>query len=384
MRLPLATDPSTMSGQGHLTRSIDVGERRVTDDLVGLGELAQNPSVGSALSAVSDLLGMEVCFSTRFRERHQVLEVLRGDGESFGLREGLVMRLEETYCQRVLAGRLPNLIPDVRADDRAACLPMTSAADVGAFASVPLTFSNGRPYGTLCAASHEPKPSFRYTDLKLLHVFARVVADQVEREEFERRTQALEETAREMELQAAAAVALVAAVRARDAYTGDHSWAVVDRAAAVAHRLELAEPEVTDVKQVALLHDIGKIAVPRTILAKNGPLTNQEWAIIRRHPIRSEAMIGDVRELSHLAPMVRAEHERWDGKGYADGLAGEAIPLASRITLVCDAYHAMTSDRPYRKALPRRRARAEISANLGTQFCPTAGAALLSVLDMEE
>ncbi len=101
---------------------------------------------------------------------------------------------------------------------------------------------------------------------------------------------------------------------------------------------------------------------------------------MRRHPIYSESMISGVRELAHLAPMVRAEHERRDGRGYPDRLAGTAIPLASRITLVCDAYHAMTSDRPYRRALPAREARAEIVTNLGTQFCPTVGAAFLDVL----
>ncbi len=83
---------------------------------------------------------------------------------------------------------------------------------------------------------------------------------------------------------------------------------------------------------------------------------------MRTHPIPSEQLIGNVPQLAHLAPVIRAEHERWDGKGYPDGLAGEEIPLASRITLVCDAYHAMTSDRPYRKAMSAERARAEVAA----------------------
>ena len=92
-------------------------------------------------------------------------------------------------------------------------------------------------------------------------------------------------------------------------------------------------------------------------------------------------MIAAIPGLRHLAPMVRAEHERWDGKGYPDGVAGEQIPLASRITLACDAYHAMTSDRPYRRALGKEKARAEIADGLGSQFCPAAGRALLAVLD---
>ena len=155
---------------------------------------------------------------------------------------------------------------------------------------------------------------------------------------------------------------------------------MVDLATAVARHLGLSEADTTDVKHVALLHDIGKLSVPDAILTKEGRLTDEERAIMRRHPIHSAAMIGGVAGLRHLAPMVRAEHERWDGKGYPDGLAGEAIPLASRIAFVCDAYAAMTSDRPYRRSLASSTARAEIEANLGSQFCPTAGRALLAVL----
>ena len=134
-------------------------------------------------------------------------------------------------------------------------------------------------------------------------------------------------------------------------------------------------------KQVALLHDIGKIALPDGILRKPGPLDDEEWETMRRHPVHGAEMVAEVPGLRHLAPMVRAEHERWDGNGYPDGLAGEEIPLASRITLVCDAYHAMTSDRPYRRALSAEDARAEVADGLGSQFCPTAGRALLATLD---
>jgi hypothetical protein len=366
------------------TRRIDAPALGLTDDLIGLGELAQTPSVGSAVAAMRELLGMELAFSTRFVEGEQVVEVVRGDAESFGIDVGFALPLDQTYCQRVLEERLPNLIPDARAEDRVASLPITAAADIGAFASVPLSFSDGRVYGTLCAASHEPKPALGYRDLQFLHVFARIVADQLERDELARRAQQLEQTAHGMELQAAAGLALITALRARDAYTGDHSHAVVELAVAVARRLGLSGAEVTDVKHVALLHDIGKLSVPDAILMKDGPLTGAEWAIMRRHPICSEEMICDVRGLRHLGPIVRAEHERWDGNGYPDGLAGEEIPFMSRITFVCDAYHAMTSDRPYRRALPSAAARAEIRANLGTQFCPTAGSAFLGVVTGEQ
>jgi hypothetical protein len=356
------------------TREATDGQARAfTDDVTRLGEVAQTPTVERAVQAVRDLLGMDVAYTSEFVGGHQVLRILGGDAESFGVREGQGIPLDQTYCQRILAGRLPNLMPDVRADERTASMPITEACNMGAFASVPLTFSNGELYGMLCAGSHEAKPELAYRDLQFLHVFARMIADQLERD-------VLRDKAGALELQAATARTLIAAVQARDAYTANHSQAVVGHAVATARQLELSEHEVAEVEQVALLHDIGKIAIPDAILGKPGKLTDAEWEIMRTHPQKSEQLIGNVPGLSHLGPAIRAEHERWDGDGYPDGLAGEAIPLASRITLVCDAYHAMISDRPYRRALPERNARAEIAANAGTQFCPSAAQALLDAL----
>ena len=349
-------------------------EEARTDQLVELGELAQNPSVERALEAVRELLDMDVAYATEINEVEQVFKTMRGDAESFGVAEGGSMPVEQTYCHRILAGRLPNINPDIRADERAASMPITEAANVGAFASVPLRLSDGRHYGTLCAASHDAKLSLGYRELQFLHVFARIVADQIERAE-------LDGMLRDSEVQTAASSALIAAVHARDSYTAEHSREVVDRATAVARRLGMNEEEISDVAQVALLHDIGKIAIPDAILGKPGPLDESEWEQMRCHPVYGERMIHDVPELSHLAPAIRAEHERWDGNGYPDGLAGEEIPLASRITLVCDAYHAMTSDRPYRDALSPEAARAAVAASIGTQFCPGAGKALLELLD---
>ena len=121
---------------------------------------------------------------------------------------------------------------------------------------------------------------------------------------------------------------------------------------------------------MAILHDVGKLAIPDAILHKPGPLDEAEWTVMRTHPIASEQLLAQVPSLHHLCAAVRAEHERWDGTGYPDGLAGRAIPLASRITLVCDAFHAMTSDRPYRAGMSVADAFAEIEAGSGTQFCP--------------
>jgi response regulator RpfG family c-di-GMP phosphodiesterase len=339
-----------------------------------LAELAQQPTVERAVEAVREFLGMDVAFTGEFADGHQIFRVLRGDGDSFGVSQGFQIPLEQTYCQRVMDGRLPNLITDVRGDDRAASLPVTEKADIGAFVSVPLRFSGGELYGTLCAGSHRARPDLGYRELQFLQVFARMISDALEREQ-------LQQGATEARLQAACAATLIAAVQARDHYTGEHSKAVVEHAIAVARHLGLCDHDILDVEQVALLHDIGKIAIPDAILHKKGPLTDSEWKVMSTHPIKSAQLIDGVPGLSHLTRSIRAEHERWDGHGYPDGLAGENIPLPSRITLVCDAYHAMVSDRPYRKAMPVTQAREQIAAGAGSQFCPHVAHAFLHITD---
>jgi PAS domain S-box-containing protein len=183
------------------------------------------------------------------------------------------------------------------------------------------------------------------------------------------------------EVELAGVTALVAALEARDHYTAEHSRRVVDLAIAVARRLGLDEAKVQEVEQVAVLHDIGKVAVPDTVLQKAGPLSDSEWELMRQHPGVGERIVGSLQTLAHLAPPIRAEHERFDGNGYPDGLAGDRIPIASRITLACDAFHAMTSDRPYREAMSEEEAREELRANAGTQFDPDVVEALLAELD---
>ncbi len=197
--------------------------------------------------------------------------------------------------------------------------------------------------------------------------------DQIEREE-------LEAERRRLEVKATGMGALLAALVARDGYTGAHSEAVVEHAVAVARRMGLSEEGVADVEQVALLHDIGKIGVGDAILNKPGPLNDAEWEIMRMHPAIGEEIVASTKGLAHLAPAIRADHERWDGEGYPDGLSGEEIPIASRIVLVCDAFHAMMSNRPYRKALRVEAALGELRKNAGAQFCPRTVEAFVGVV----
>ncbi len=174
--------------------------------------------------------------------------------------------------------------------------------------------------------------------------------------------------------------ALLRAVETHDRCTARHSYDVLGLARCVARALGQPAAKVAEVEQVALLHDVGKLAIPHTILSKAGPLSEEEWGVMRGHAAAGADAVAQASELAHLAPAVRASHERWDGTGYPDGLAGTDIPITSRITFVCDAYDAMTSDRPYRAALSKDGAVAELRGGSGTQFCPRAVAALCAVL----
>jgi diguanylate cyclase (GGDEF)-like protein len=174
---------------------------------------------------------------------------------------------------------------------------------------------------------------------------------------------------------------LAAALEARDGYTGDHSGAVHELSQRVALQLGLGEHALEEIGTVALLHDVGKIGVPDAILHKAGPLSAEEWELMRMHPVIGERILAPLPGMAAVAAAVRHEHERWDGTGYPDGLAGTALPLASRVVLACDAWHAMVSDRPYRPALAPDDARAELEAGAGRQFDPTVVEALLACLD---
>lgn len=164
--------------------------------------------------------------------------------------------------------------------------------------------------------------------------------------------------------------ALSAALDYRDQYTGAHSNHVVELARLVGGRLGFEGRDMVDLEVAARLHDLGKLGIPDEILHKPGPLDPSEAELMRMHPIWGEQLLRRVPELERIAAIVRAEHEHWDGGGYPDGLSGEQIPAASRVILACDAYHAMTSDRPYREALSHDEAIGELRANAGSQFDP--------------
>jgi diguanylate cyclase (GGDEF)-like protein len=173
---------------------------------------------------------------------------------------------------------------------------------------------------------------------------------------------------------------LLRALSERHPKLGAHAAGVAELAEALARQLNLAEEEVARARLAGALHEVGKMAIPDVILEKPGRLTDHEWNFVRGHTLIGERILHAATALSYVANVVRSSHERFDGTGYPDGLAGTDIPLISRIVFVCDAFDSMTSQRPYAEALTIEQAIAELHKHAGTQFDPVVVAAFVEVL----
>src|SRR4051812_7388983 len=225
--------------------------------------------------------------------------------------------------------------------------------------------------GVLCAAIVRYDRQFDEHDLEILSELADLASAALEHNRMRQHYDATVEAHVE---------ALAAAMDMRDRRTARHSEDVVVLARKVGELLELEPASLLELEFAARLHDVGKIQVPDAVLNKPGPLDPHESDVIRRHAAWGAETLSRIPGLEAVATIVRYHHERWDGCGYPDGLSGARIPLASRIISVCDAYGAMTCDRPYRSAMDPAEALAEIRGGSGTQFDPEVVRALVEAL----
>jgi HD-GYP domain-containing protein (c-di-GMP phosphodiesterase class II) len=251
--------------------------------------------------------------------------------------------------------------------------------------SGPLTTGRGAPHVSVTQLARAPEADASDdAELPALHaqlvVFAKEIGSLYQAERA--RTRELHEAMQGIkEMYVATMTSLAEVVEAKDSTTRGH----LDRT----HRVGLAlaeriDPELAARPEVGygfFLHDIGKVGVPESVLCKPGPLDDEEWAVMREHPAIGAQIVSPIRFLAGAVEIVRTHHERWDGLGYPSGLRGEEIPLAARIFAIADSFDAMTSDRPYRPAMPLERALEEIEDGAGTQFDPDVAYAFLDLID---
>lgn len=239
-------------------------------------------------------------------------------------------------------------------------LTMPALDGLREFMAIPLIIK-AKIIGLACCYAYKPGNRFLEGHAKLLSIFTSRAAGAIENAQlYQRLQQTLQETIQ----------GLVTALEAKDRYTSGHTKRVTDYAVMLARGLGLDGEEIERVRRAALLHDIGKIGIRLEALNKVESLSQNEYEAFKEHPRHSRQILEPIHFLKDIIPIVEAHHERWDGTGYPLGLRGEEIPLGARILAIADSFDAMTSDRPYRKALSRQMAIKELRENAGTQFDP--------------
>jgi putative nucleotidyltransferase with HDIG domain len=279
----------------------------------------------------------------------------------------LEQRVEDGVNGRVARTGRPALVNDTRLDRD--YLGREDGTDPGSELSLPIVVAESN-WGVLNLEQRE-RGAFDEEDLLLAHVIAGQIGAAIHRCRL----------VGELEDAFLTTIGVISdAVEMQDSYTASHANEVADLSVAVGERLGIDGVELDRLRYGALLHDVGKIGIPAEILRKPGPLTPEERLRMDEHTAIGARMLERIPFLAPVAPLVRSAHERHDGRGYPDGLAGEEIPRGAMVIATCDAFHAMTSDRTYRRAMILADAEAELRANAGTQFEPAVVEALLAEL----
>ena len=313
-----------------------------------------------------------LCLVDEAQQRMVTLGVAGLPPEAVGRTHGM----DEGVTGHVVRSGVPYQSPDLSSDP--IVVHRDLLAGLGPGVCVPLRTAAGEVVGALLIARRlrpegEVAP-FDAEEVRLLTTLAEIAGNALQRA---RTYQELEEAYVQTVL------ALARAMDARDAYTGDHSQRLAAWAEATARELGCSEGEIQAIRWGALLHDIGKIGVPDEILRKPGPLDEQEWDVIKRHPDIGAEIVAPVKRLAGVVPIIRHHQEWWDGTGYPAGLRGRDIPLGARILAVVDAYGAIIDERPYKRARSHAEAVAELRRCAGTQFDPQVVEAFLQVLERE-
>ncbi|MCL4560980.1 MAG: GAF domain-containing protein [Chloroflexi bacterium] len=305
----------------------------------------------------------------------QILEFVAGRGFA-APDQKTRLKLGDNYAGRVALDRQTLQVPDLqRASDSIAAALEAKGEHFGAYFAAPL-IAKGQVRGVLEVFNRTPfYPDPEWLDfLETLATQAAIAIDNAEL--FEKLQYTNDELVRAYD---ATIEGWSHALELRDHETQGHSERVVEMSMRLARRLEIPDPQLGHFRRGVLLHDIGKMAIPDHILLKHGPLTPEEWEVMRQHPVYAYELLSPIPYLRSALEVPYAHHERWDGSGYPRGLKGEQIPLEARIFAVVDVWDALNSDRPYRKAWPDHKIRAYIEANKGIEFDPEVVAAFIDL-----
>lgn len=265
------------------------------------------------------------------------------------------------FLKSVIETRTPMIITSIKSHEENEFLAQVRKHGFSSYIGTPVFLKGGMPTGVLTLYNRTPR-RYAKSDLALVKTVTSQMGIALDRAQ-------LIEKIQQMNFESVRA--LVSAIESRDPYTRGHSIQVAELAVTVAQEMEFSPREMTLLEFASLLHDVGKIAIPESILQKKTGLSHEEWLEIRQHSIISAKIIEPISNLKPVQGWVLYHHERYDGNGYPGKLKGKTIPLASRIMAVCDTYSAMTSNRPYRKALSHDTALKEIQSVAGSQLDPS-------------
>jgi putative nucleotidyltransferase with HDIG domain len=315
------------------------------------------------MAPMVDVFGFDRAMIMLVNEAGTALEYRFGVGESPEAIERLndyriPLTRDQNLLIRVLKKKKPVLIRDVQSAGLNPTNRILADFRPSSFIVCPL-IAEDRAIGILGADRRGEQKRLTTNDLEFVSIFANNIATAFLRARLDE----------ELKTSYVSAVrALVQAIEEKDPYTRGHSERVAAMVVQIAHALGLPETEIEYLRFGSILHDVGKIGIPESIVRSPKPLTGAEMKIIQKHPLKGVEILQPISFIKDHLHLVRNHHERWDGRGYPDGLAGDAIPLGAQIVAVADAFDAMTSSRPYRKGMPPRQAVKEIRRNAGTQF----------------
>ncbi|MFP4498306.1 MAG: HD domain-containing phosphohydrolase [Vulcanimicrobiota bacterium] len=284
------------------------------------------------------------------------------------------IEVSKTIINQVIKEKKAILSDDARIDERFGMPDSVFLHDIRATLYAPLMLDK-IIIGLLCIDSFTSSHVFTENDLRLLSIIANQSAQAIENARLHQNLR---------RLFVSSIRALANAIEARDVYTRGHSERVTSYSVKIAERMNLTREEIENIRYAALLHDIGKINIQEHILNKPGKLDKEEFDFMKQHPVFGARILEPVEEFKKILPYVYHHHEKYDRSGYPGNLGGEEIPLPARILAVADSFDAMTSDRPYRKAMTLERALTELKDNMGTQFDPKVVSVFLDLINSEE